>query len=114
MFARPSATRQVQRLRLCAPDEPLARRGVRLLEDALRTASLPDAGARIVVYRRLALGRFSSRISPQTLSLAFERRVAALRADAIHAADPHAAQSAAVWFRDTLEAHTLIALQVAG
>ena len=38
-----AASRQVQRLHLRAPDDTLAGRGVRLIEDALRTASLPDA-----------------------------------------------------------------------
>ncbi|HEX2724975.1 MAG TPA: hypothetical protein VHN20_04045, partial [Beijerinckiaceae bacterium] len=84
------ATRQVRRLNLRAPDDTLAGRGLRLLEDALRTASLPDSPARIILVRRLALGRFSSGIAPQTLSLAIERRVAELGAAAVHAAAPEA------------------------
>ena len=86
---------------------------MRLLEDALRTASLPDAGAVVLLFRRLALGRFGADVAPQTLSLALERRIAALRALAIHAAAPDAAQSPAVWFRDALEAHSLLALRIA-
>ena len=101
-----AASRQVQRLHLRAPDDTLAGRGVRLIEDALRTASLPDAGAGMLLFRRLALGRFGADVAPQTLSLALERRVAALRGLAVHAAAPGAAQSPAVWFRDALEAHT--------
>jgi hypothetical protein len=108
-----AASRQVQRLHLRAPDDTLAGRGARLLEDALRTASLPDAGAAMLLFRRLALGRFGADVAPQTLSLALERRIAALRALAIHAAAPGAAQSPAVWFRDALEAHTLLALRIA-
>ena len=87
-----AASRQVQRLHLRAPDDTLAGRGVRLIEDALRTASLPDAGAGMLLFRRLTLGRFGADVAPQTLSLALERRIAALRALAIHAAAPDAAQ----------------------
>ena len=108
-----AASRQVQRLHLRAPDDTLAGRGVRLIEDALRTASLPDAGAGMLLFRRLALGRFGADVAPQTLSLALERRVAALRGLAVHAAAPGAAQSPAVWFRDALEAHSLLALRIA-
>jgi hypothetical protein len=112
MIAMAAAPRRVQRLHLRAPDDTLARRGVRLLEDAVRTASLPDAGARLLVFRRFALGRFRAGIAPQTLALALERRVAALRDVAVHAAAPDAAQAGVVWFRDALEAHTLLALRV--
>ena len=108
-----AASRQVQRLHLRAPDDTLAGRGVRLIEDALRTASLPDAGAGMLLFRRLALGRFGADVAPQTLSLALERRIAALRGLAVHAAAPDAAQSPAVWFRDALEAHSLLALRIA-
>jgi hypothetical protein len=108
-----AASRRVQRLHLRAPDDTLAGRGVRLIEDALRTASLPDAGAGVLLFRRVTLGRFGADVAPQTLSLALERRIAALRALAIHAAAPDAAQSPAVWFRDALEAHTLLALRIA-
>lgn len=113
MIASAAASRQVQRLRLRAPDATLARRGVWLLEDALRTASLPDEGARMLVFRRLVLGRFSAGVSPQTLSLALERRVAQLRGQAVHATAPGSAQAAVVWFRGALEAHTLLALRIA-
>jgi hypothetical protein len=106
-------SRRVQRLHLRAPDDTLAGRGVRLIEDALRTASLPDAGAGMLLFRRLILGRFGADVAPQTLSLARERRIAALRALAIHAAAPGAAQAPVVWFRDALEAHTLLALRIA-
>jgi hypothetical protein len=108
-----TASRQVRRLHLRAPDDTLAGRGARLIEDALRTASLPDAGAGMLLFRRLTLGRFGADVAPQTLSLALERRIAALRALAIHAAAPGAAQAPVVWFRDALEAHTLLALRIA-
>ena len=107
------ASRRVRWLHLRAPDDTLAWRGVRLIEDAVRTASLPDAGARLIVFRRFALGRFRSGIAPQTLALALERRVAALRDVAVHAAAAAAAQASVVWFRDALEAHTLLAQRVA-
>jgi hypothetical protein len=104
--------RRVKRLHLVAPDATLHGRGVRLIEDALRTATLPDAGARLLFIRRFALARFSARISPQSLALALERRVAALARAAVHAADPLADAAPAVWFRDALEAHVLLALRI--
>lgn len=48
------------------------------LEDALRCASLPDDGARLLLIRRLDLGVLPRDASPQTLSLLIERRVAEL------------------------------------
>lgn len=71
--------RLVRHLKLRAPDAAQARRAALLLEDALRCASLPATGERLLVVRRLALGRLPSPslLSSQSLALAIERRVAA-------------------------------------
>jgi hypothetical protein len=103
----------VGRLRLRAPSEAMVRRAVIRLEDALRTASLPDRGARMVIVRRLALGRIAATASTQSLALAVEARIAALGAWLVHAEEPDAEQAEAVWFRDPLEAHSLAALRAA-
>lgn len=104
--------RIVRRLRLRAPDEASVRRTVLRLEDALRTASLHDQGSRLVLVRRLALGRLSPDASPQTLALALERAVEQLGARCVFGCDPCASAADAVWFRDTLEAHTIFALRL--
>ena len=70
-----SATeRTVRHLRLRAESEASVRRAALKLEDALRCASLPDAGARVLLVRRLDLGVFAAGASPQTLSLLLEQR----------------------------------------
>ncbi|HEX2828589.1 MAG TPA: hypothetical protein VHP37_19705 [Burkholderiales bacterium] len=112
MGATTLAERRVERLRLRAPDETLGGRALRLIEDAFRTATLPDGRARVTVVRRLALPRFDADSSPQALSLAIERQVAALSSYVMHADEAGAAAAPAVWFRDALEAHTLLALRL--
>jgi hypothetical protein len=107
-----SASRIVRRLRLRAESESAVHRGALLLEDAMRTASLPDAGGRIVLVRRLRLGRIDPRAPPQTIALALERGVARVRPEVVYA-DSDAPRAPAVWFRDALDAHTRLALRVA-
>ena len=66
--------RRVRRMHVRAHADDDARHAATLLADALRTASLPapDEG-RLVVIRRLALGRISVRVSPSSLALHIER-----------------------------------------
>ena len=105
--------RIVRRLRLRADSEAGVRRAVLKLEDALRCASLPDAGARLLLVRRLDLGLMAAGASPQTLSLLLEQRVAAVGATWIHGADRSADGADFVFFRDTLEARCELALRLA-
>jgi len=78
--------RRVRHLRLTAPDEALARRGALLLEDALRTASLPGGDdGRLIVVRSLALGTIDSRGSSASVALALAQRWRSLAASAVHA-----------------------------
>jgi hypothetical protein len=111
MLSPPDTTRRVQRLRLSAPDEGRARRGLRLVDDALRTASLPDSTGRLLIVKKLAL-KFAADASPQTVSLKLQALIAALQLQAVHAASSGAGQAAAVWFRDALEVHVLAALRL--
>jgi len=106
--------RRVRHLRLTAPDEALVRRGALLLEDALRTASLPGGGdGRLIVVRSLALGTIDSRGSSAAVALALEQSWRRLAASAVHAEDPAAPQQPAVYFRDWAEALTLLAVWLA-
>lgn len=106
--------RRVRHLRLAAPDEALARRGALLVEDALRTATLPGGDdSRLIVVRSLALGKIDGRGSPASVALALEQRWRHLAASAVHAEDPAAPHQPAVYFRDRAEALTLLAGRLA-
>ena len=96
--------RQIRTLRLRASRREQVARSAIALEDALRTASLPQMprGA-ILLVRRLDLGRLSADASPQWLSRHIETRLQALQ---LPPARPrHDAPSAElVWFADRSEA----------
>jgi hypothetical protein len=104
--------RTVRHLRLRAQDEADVRRTARQLEDALRCASLPDAGGRLLLVRRLDLGRLRADITPHELALLLERRVQECGYTWVHGAALDAPQANAVWFRDAGEALLTLALQV--
>ena len=108
-----TASRTVRRLRLRASSEGAVRRAVVLFEDALRTASLPDGAGRIVIVRRLALGRVDSRLAPQHLALRLEHAFERAAPGCVYAGSADAPTASAVWFRDALDAHTRLALRVA-
>src|SRR5258706_2917153 len=105
--------RTVRHLRLRAESEAGVRRAALKLEDALRCASLPDVGARMLLVRRLDLGLFAAGDSPQSLSLLLEQRVAAVGGTWVHGADPGADRADFVFFRDALEARCELALRLA-
>ena len=96
--------RTVQHLRLRAPSAQLALRATHRLQDALRCASLPDAGERVLLVRRLALGRLPESMLSQSLSLLIEQRVAAVGGDWVHGGHEHAAHSDTVFFASHLQA----------
>lgn len=106
---RAGATRTVERLRLRAESAASLRRFLPRLEDAFRTAALPDAARRLIVVRRWDLGRLPSDVSPQTLSLMLESRFAAAGWTVAHGAEAGADNAHAVWFRDALDAHDIAA-----
>ena len=83
------------------------------LEDAFRTASLPDAGARLICVRRLQLGQLAANASAQSVSLLIEKRFAEDDWTIVHAVAGGADGAQAVWFRDALEAHEAAALTIA-
>jgi len=108
-----ASERIVRHLRLRADSQAGVRRAALKLEDALRCASLPDAGARVLLVRRLELGLIAAGASPQTLSLLLEQRVAAVGGTWVHGADPNADRADFVFFRDALEARCELALRLA-
>ena len=104
--------RRVRHLRLKADSREAVGRVLPGLEDALRTATLPDDGGRLLLVRRIALGRIAADAAPASLALALERAVAAARIDCRPAESATAAGAAAVWFRDALHAHVALALRL--
>ena len=107
-------SRTVARLHLRAASRSAVRRALPLIEDAFRTATLPDAGARLVFVRRLNLGRLPETASAQTLSLLLESRFTQADWRLVPARDADGRDARAVWFRDALEVHELAALKIAG
>src|SRR5437762_9324225 len=106
--------RRVVKLRLRSADETLNRRGAILIEDALRTASLPDAdGSRLLVIRRLRLGRIRAGGPPSAIALRMEALCRELGELAVHASAPDAAAAPAVYFDDDLEPYTALAVRLA-
>lgn len=106
--------RRVATVRLAADSTALVRRGALLLEDALRTASFPEAGpGRVLLIRTLPVGVIHGHLPPATLALNLERRVRQLAVAAVHAAEPSAARSDAVFFRDDAEPPAALAGRLA-
>ena len=103
------ASRTVRSLRLRAPSAAAVRRTANVLEDALRTASLPDGGGRMLLVRRLALGRLAADAPAASIALALERAVARAAGEWRHGASTEAGAAAVVWFRDPLDAHLALA-----
>ncbi|MCI0744225.1 MAG: hypothetical protein L0Y58_02365 [Verrucomicrobia subdivision 3 bacterium] len=103
-------TRHVRTLRLKASSEDLVRRGAILLEDALHTATLPDAGpGRLLIIRSLDFGVIRSDQSPSSIALRIEEILRHLGSLAVHAEAAGAASRPAVYFRNSLEAIILLA-----
>jgi hypothetical protein len=100
-----SAPRRVRSLHLRAPSAALARRAAPLVEDALRTASIPDAdGGRVYVVRKLSLPAVRTAAPATIIARAIEQRLSSLRACAVHASDPRAAHADVVYFDDAADA----------
>ncbi|HEX5126941.1 MAG TPA: hypothetical protein VFW00_09380 [Rhodocyclaceae bacterium] len=108
-----ASDRVVRHLRLRADNESEVRHAARQLEDAMRCATLPDVGARVLLVRRLYLGRISPGVSSQTLALLLEQRVAAVGGAWVHGVDPSANEADYVFFRDALEVRIELALRLA-
>jgi hypothetical protein len=110
------AERTVRRLSIRAPADALARRAGFLIEDALRTASLPGDGAELLLLRRVRLPPFTAAASPQQVALRLEAACrAAIVVDGRWADDAALGAAPAVRFADALMAHlSLTRLILAG
>jgi hypothetical protein len=100
------AERTVRRLSIRAPADALARRAGFLIEDALRTASLPGDGAELLLLRRVRLPPFAPGVSPQQVALHLEAVCrAAIAVDGSLVDDAALGAAPAVRFADALTAH---------
>lgn len=96
-------------MHLTAACDEDASRAATLLTDAFRTASLPGADeGKVVVVRRLALGRIRIDVSPASLALHIERVMRRAALDAVPFDHPTSPASEAVLFPD--RAAPLVAL----
>jgi hypothetical protein len=76
-----------------------------LLEDALRTASLPGTDReRLLLIRSLSLGVIRPDKSATLVARQLDQQVAELARHAVHGSDPRAASAQAVFFYDRLDA----------
>jgi hypothetical protein len=105
--------RRVHTVHLTAPSDTLLRRGTVLLEDALHTASLPDAdSSRLWFVRSLNVGTIHAKRSPATLALTIEQQLRHLRLSAVYGSDPAAATATIVYFHDITDAYCEFALRL--
>lgn len=104
--------RTVRHLALQARTRADAARAALRLEDALRCATLPDDGRRLLVVRRLDLGRLSAGAPAQAWARALEQAFAAAPWRWVRADAPDAGHAAAVWFDDELQALAALAWRV--
>ncbi|MGR3781669.1 MAG: hypothetical protein ACU0DT_10460 [Albimonas sp.] len=107
------AEARVARCRVRGPQASAGRLSA-LAADALRTA--PEPGGRLLLLRRLDLGRAAPRGpggDPARAALARRAGEALRRAalGAVHGGAPHAGAAGAVWFRDLAEARRLLLLR---
>jgi hypothetical protein len=99
----------VARLRLRGPRPGCTT--VAQVADALRLA--PDDGARLLVLRHLALGRWRLDARSAALADAATARLRDAAARAVHGDAPGACDAGAVWFRSAEEARSLLLLRLA-
>ena len=107
-----TAERTVRHLRLRAGSEAAVRRMLPVLEDALRCASLADAGARLLVVRRLALGRLPPDITSSALAQLIGQRAAQAALHWVAADSPGAESAPCVAFAGALQARVQLALRL--
>lgn len=104
--------RQVHQLRVAASSADAARAVLPRLEDALRCASLPDAGARLLLVRRLVLGRLERNASAQAIA----RRIEACMLDTpgqwVDGAAVADGPAERVWFASALQARAVLAVRL--
>ncbi len=104
-----ASLRTIQHLRVTAAQESALRRWLPQLEDALRCASLPDPGARLLLVRHLNLGRLPQGVDSTALSRRLEQRFAETAARWVDGAGSDALQAEQVHFASALDARIELA-----
>lgn len=105
----PSGNR-VRHLRLRAETEGDARRASILVGDALQMATLPEAASgKILVVRRLPLGRIPARATSALFALQIEKAMHEVRVQAVPFDSPGAGAANAVYFPGQIEVITRLA-----
>lgn len=102
--------RRIQHLHLRTPSDAAARAALPVLQDALRCASLPGDGQRLLLVRHLALGAVNPRLGAQALAQHIEQAVAQAGWQWVEGGTPAAAQAPAVWFASPMQARVSLAL----
>ena len=106
----PQPGRRVRHLHIRASAEDEARRAAILLGDALHTATMPFSGqGKMLVVRRLALGRIAAQGSAATLALQVERAMREVAVSAVPFDLPAARHANAVIFSSRAEALAMLA-----
>lgn len=96
--------RRVRTVRLKGPDAPSVLRGRIILENAMRTATLPDAwGSRLVLVRSMDVGSLDCSRSPVGIAHDLSEMMHLVSAGAVHGDETSAPGSRAVFFRDEIE-----------
>ena len=107
-----TTVRRVRQLRITAPRDDLARRGAHLVEDALRTATLPS-DSRMFVVRSLRLGEIRTSVPSAGIARRVEQQLADITSRAVHALNASAASADVIYFRDELECIVALATRIA-
>lgn len=107
-----SGFRRIRHARLACANDGDAWRGRTLMEDALRTASLGDEG-RLLLVRRLDLGRLAPGASATEWSRRCEERFRNVRVAAVPAESPVASDAPVVMFRDATALWGALAVRTA-
>lgn len=109
------AARRVGRLHVRARSRQDVQQAAVLIGDALNTASLPGAGReRLIVIRRLALGRISVRHSAASVALRLEHAAREAATEAVSIESPGAGAANAVIFTDRAQALSALARTLSG
>lgn len=101
----------VRHLTVQAADAAAARRSAVLVEDGLRTASLPGESSRLLIVRKLDIGAIPAGVNSTAVAQRIELALAQAPLQAISALHPIAASAAAVYFADEVEACVQLAVR---
>jgi len=103
------ASRHIKKLKIHTPSIDGVKKAQSLIAEAFNNSTFPDQfNHRLVLVRRLNLGRFNIEISPQVLSTIISDNVKNLVASAVCVDYSDSPDSDIVWFSDNLTPHFLL------